>query len=163
MTIASAPRSASSLPTWALTNSTRRRSTDSPLAWRTCCSCVRTSSASVPGCGGRRTRTSVSLPKRCTCASVNPAAPRLLRIASRLAACGYPTSRRMPPVKSMPKSRPRVASDTSDATTSSSDIASAILRRLTLRKSIFVVLLIIFMIRCPTPVSTRAYARQTQG
>ena len=61
--MASAPRSASSLPTCALTDSTRRRSIVCPPASSVCCSLARTSSAAVSACGGRRTSTSVSRPK----------------------------------------------------------------------------------------------------
>ena len=94
--------------------------------------------------GARRTSTSLSAPNRCTWASSKPAADRLLRIASRSAACGYPTSSRIPPVKSMPSSSGRscVNSETIDTITTSADMTSATFRRVAPRKSIVVVCLI---------------------
>src|SRR5882672_1624215 len=53
-------------------------------------------------------------PKFCTCGSLKPASVSLVRTASTLAVCANVAFALIPPVKSMPRFRPRVANDTTE-------------------------------------------------
>src|SRR5882757_9349595 len=107
------PSSDSSLPTSGPTNSMRRSCTWFFCASRACSTLVLIwaaaflASASAPPWGSRRISTSLVPPKYCTTASGKPPLSSESRTSSSGTDCGYTTSTSTPPLKSMPKLRPR--------------------------------------------------------
>ena len=173
--MASPPFSVSSPPTCGPTNSTRRictwQSIIFPSAVVHCCRLPCTPSARVsptallsapttsllcseaalPVRTGSRTRISREVPKYWTMASSIPASPRTVRTVTGLADSAYSISTKVPPVKSIPKLRPRRPKDPRLATSSTIDNTQAP-RRLP-RKSNWVTCLkirIAFAVRLPT-------------
>jgi hypothetical protein len=73
---------------------------------------------------GMRTSTSLRVPKYCTTALSRPWPASAACTCSSSTGAGYCTSTSVPPVKSMPKLSPRVASEISEISTSRPDSAS---------------------------------------
>src|SRR3546814_448450 len=114
--MASAPDSISSWPTVGPTNSVRRYSTPGPSASRTRLVAL-IWAASSPVCRWIRIRSSRSAPNSCRLTSPTPNPFRVLRSPEISAGPGVRTSIRMPPLKSIPKFSPAVASATNEPRT----------------------------------------------
>ena len=114
MISAVAPFSASSRPTCGPIASVRRISTAGSMLASAAVACSVMSSACWPSAGGSFTSMSRAVPKLCTCADPRPAAPSAERVRSMSAGSVKAASIRMPPVKSMPKLRPRTATSSNE-------------------------------------------------
>src|SRR3984885_4315790 len=120
-TSAHAPRTKSSLPTCGPTTSVLCSLASGSTLLNTSRIFAPICSPFTFGSGGKRTRMSRELPKACTCAALTPALASAARSWSMFGDCAKFVSMFTPPVKSMPRFKPRTATRASEATMSTAD------------------------------------------
>src|SRR3984885_8916831 len=120
-TSAHAPRTKSSLPTCGPTTSVLCSLAAGSTLLNTSRIFAPICSPFTFGSGGKRTRMSRELPKACTCAALTPALASAARSWSMFGDCEKFVSMFTPPVKSIPRFKPRTTTRVSDATMSNAD------------------------------------------